>query len=188
MPGNAFIKFTKPGAAATDVIKGESLQTTHPAEKGWCEISDWGLDVEAETNYLKGTGAAVGVATPSVVNFTHSFDKSSPTIMRNIVMGTAFATVVIHMLKATGAANGQPEVYFGAKFTDAFVTKVSSKGGEDGGITQDVEIVFKTLSLGYKNQLNSGDLNKSAVTFGWNVAQRSTNTGNNGVLLDPAKD
>jgi type VI secretion system secreted protein Hcp len=184
MPGNAFIKFAKAGGVA---IVGESLQTSHPSIKGWCEISDWGLDVEAETNFLKGTGAAVGVATPSVVNFTHTFDKSSPVIMNNIIMGTAFDTVVIHMLKATGAANGQPEVYFGAKFANAFITKVSSKGGEDGAITQDVEFVFKTVTLSYKKQLNTGGLAEKAVDFGWDVAQRTT-TGVAPMTLDGAKD
>lgn len=187
MPGNAFIKFTKAGAGTKDVIAGESMQDSHPAAKGWCEISDWGLDVEAETNFLKGTGASVGVATPSVVNFTHSFDKSSPTIMRNIVMGTAFDTVVIHMLKATGAADGKPEVFFGVKFQNAFVTKVSSKGGEDGAITQDVEFVFKTVAMGYKRQDNNGKLIENIFPFGWDVSQRTLNTSLL-VNLDPAKD
>ncbi len=118
MPGNAFIKFTANGA----FIPGESLQATHPASKGWLEINDWGFDVEAETNFLKGMGASVGVATPGVFNFTHTFDRSSPVIMQKIVMGTAFNTVVVHMLKSTGAKDGRPEVFFGLKMTAAFIT------------------------------------------------------------------
>lgn len=177
MPGNAFIKFKKAGSGLDATIAGESLQVTHPAIKGWCEISDWSLDIEAETNFLKGTGASVGVATPSVVSFTHSFDKSSPAIMRNIIMGTSFDTVVIHMLKATGQTNGQPEVYFGAKFTNAFVTKVSSKGGEDGAVTQDIEFVFKSVALGYKRQDNNGKLIDAILPFGWNIATRALDSG-----------
>lgn len=183
MPGNAFIKFTKNGSKSL----GESLQTSHPGTDGWCEIVDWGVDIESETNFLKGTGAAVGVATPSVVSFTHTFDKSSPVIMGNIIMGTSFDTVVIHMMKATGAANGQPEVYFGAKFTNAFITKVSSKGAEDGSVTQDIEFVFKAMALGYKKQENTGKLASSAAIFGWNVAERSSVSGIT-LALDPKKD
>lgn len=177
MPGNAFIKFKKAGSGTDATIAGESLQVTHPAIKGWCEISDWSMDIEAETNFLKGTGASVGVATPGVVSFTHSFDKSSPAIMRNIIMGTAFDTIVIHMLKATGQANGQPEIYFGAKFQNAFITKVSSKGGEDGSVSQDVEFVFKTVAVGYKKQNNDGTLDKAPKLFGWNVATRALDSG-----------
>ncbi len=151
MPGNSFITFTANGAS----IPGESLQATHPASKGWLEISDWGFDVEAETNFLKGTGASIGVATPGVFNFSHSFDRSSPTIMQNIVKGTSFNTIVVHMLKSTGASDGKPEVFFGVKMSDGFITKVSSKGGEDGAVTQEVEFVFKAIQIAYKKQLNA---------------------------------
>lgn len=181
MPGNAFIKFTANGAS----IPGESLQSTHPASKGWLEISDWGFDVEAETNFLKGMGASVGVATPGVFNFTHSFDRSSTVIMKNIVMGTSFNTIVVHMLKSTGASDGKPEVFFGVKMTDGFITKVSSKGGEDGAVTQDVEFVFKAIQIGYKRQLNSeaggtgkpGTLEGKIREFGWNVATKTLASG-----------
>lgn len=179
MPGNSFIKFTN---ASGDTIKGESLQASHPASKGWLEVSDWSWDIEAETNFLKGTGAAVGVATPGVFQFTHTFDKSSPAIMKNIVLGTAFKTVVVHMLKSTGKSDGQPEVYFGIKCSDVFVTKVSSKGGEDGGISQDVEFVFKAIALGYKQQgekdaKDPGALSKTIRPFGWNVATKEMGAG-----------
>ncbi len=185
MPGNAFIKFTANGES----IPGESLQDTHPASKGWLEISDWGFDVEAETNYLKGTGASVGVATPGVFNFTHTFDRSSPIIMQKIVMGTSFNTIVVHMLKSTGAKDGKPEVFFGLKITDGFITKVSSKGGEDGAVTQDVEFVFKAIKIGYKRQLNAesggggkpGTLESKIRDFEWNVA---TKTLSSGITLD----
>jgi len=172
MPGNSFIKF-KTGSGTGDIVVGESLQDTHPGSSGWCEISDWSWDIEAETNFLKGTGAAVGVATPGVVSFTHSFDKSSPTIMKNIVLGTSFKNVTIHMLKSTGATDGKPEVYFALKVVDAFITKVSSKGGEDGAISQDVEFVFKGIAIGYKKQENTGKLAEQPVEFGWNVAEKT---------------
>jgi type VI secretion system secreted protein Hcp len=186
MPGNAFIKF-KTGGSTGAPVAGESLQDSHPGPSGWCEISDWGWDIEAETNFLKGTGAAVGVATPAVLSFTHSFDKSSPLIMKNIVLGTSFGFVTIHMLKSTGAKDGKPEVYFGLKCADAFITKVSSKGGEDGAITQDVEFVFKAIEIGYKRQLNDGSLEKTPKLFTWNIAEKTMASGI-GLKLDPKSD
>lgn len=183
MPGNAFIKFKNDAGD----VKGESLQETHTAEKGWCEVSDWSWDIESETNFLKGTGASVGVATPGTVSFTHSFDKSSPVIMKNIVLGTSFKFVTVHMLKSTGAADGKPEVFFALKCKDAFITKVSSKGGEDGAISQDVEFVFKAIAVGYKKQLNTGKLDTSIKPFGWDVAAKTMTPGID-LKLDPKSD
>ncbi|WP_077035858.1 type VI secretion system tube protein Hcp [Pelomonas sp. KK5] len=187
MPGNAFIKFTN---SSGGLIKGESMQDSHPSEKGWLEINDWSWDIESETNYLKGTGAAVGVATPGTFSFSHTFDKSSPEIMKNIVMGTSFKTATVHMLKATGASDGKPEVFFGLKMGDAFVVKVSSKAGEDGAISQDVEFVFKAISMAYKRQDNNGKLvHKETQEFGWNIATKESKAPSEIVVaLDPAKD
>jgi len=192
MPGNSFIKFT---TTSSGIVQGESLQTTHPSSKGWLAITDWGFDVEADTNFLKGMGASVGVATPGVFNFTHNFDRSSPVIMKNIVLGTSFATVVVHMLKSTGASDGKPQVFFGVKMTDAFITKVSSKGGEDGAVTQDVEFVFKAIQMGYKRQMTdaagdkgkSGQLEGTIREFGWNVATKTLQSGIT-LNLDPNAD
>jgi type VI secretion system secreted protein Hcp len=157
------------------VIAGESLQETHPASKGWLEISDWSWDIEAETNFTKGTGASVGRATPGTLSITHTYDKSSPLIMQNIVRGTHFKKVIINMCKQTGDMNGKPQVYFELIAGAVFVTKVSSKGGEDGGITQDVEFVFKEISLGYKRQTNKGTL-EANKPFGWNIAEMNFKT------------
>jgi len=184
MPGNAFILFKNSDGT---ISTGSSMQSTHPSSAGWLEITDWNWDIEAETNFLKGTGASVGVATPGTFGFSHSFDRSSPNIMNYIVLGTAFKSVVLHMLKSTGAADGAPEVFFGFKIADAFITKVSSKAGEDGAITQDVEFVFKAIALGYKQQLNTGKLDATIRPFGWNVATKTTTAGFV-VALDPKKD
>jgi type VI secretion system secreted protein Hcp len=174
MPGNAFIKFTGDSPTA---VQGESLQDSHPSSEGWSEIGDWSWDIEAETNFKKGTGAAVGVATPGVISFTHTYDKSSPVIMKYIVLGTSFKFVTIHMLKSTGAADGKPEIYFGLKCKDVFITKVSSKGGEDGAITQDVEFVCKGIHIGYKMQKNSGDLDNKIRPFMWDIAAKTDKPG-----------
>jgi type VI protein secretion system component Hcp len=80
----------------------------------------------------------------------------------------------INMLKQTGDMAGKPQVYFELLAAAVFITKVSSKGGEDGGITQDVECVFKEIQLGYKRQTNKGTLDPNKP-FGWNVAEMNFN-------------
>lgn len=171
MPGNVFLKFMKDSTK----IPGESLQVGHAGADGWIEINDWGWDVEADTSFTKGTGAAVGKPTPGTFSFSHYYDKSSPTIMKMIVQGTHFTLMQVDMLKQTGAESG-PELYFQLKAKDVFVTKVSNKGGEDGAVTQDVECVFKELAMGYKKQLNTGALDKTVKEFKWNIAAMNFST------------
>ena len=165
MPGNSFLKFVP----ASGKLEGESLQKGHEGKDGWIEIADWSWDVEAETSFMKGTGAAVGKPTPGTFSFTHYYDRSSPTIMNMIVQGTTFKTMQVDMLKQTGASSG-PVKFFQIMAKDVFITKVSSKGGEDGQVTQDVECVFKQVAFGYKMQNNNGELAKSPTEFKWNIA------------------
>ena len=167
MPGNAFIWF--------DGVKpGESTHETHNGEKGWIEISDWSWDIEADTSFLKGAGASVGKPQPGTLSFSHYYDKASPVIMKKIVQGKHFSKVYIVMLKQTGAEDGQGDPYFGITMDEAFITKVSSKGAEDGSVTQDIEMVFKVVVVGYKPQkLKGGELD-SEVPFAWDIGKMET--------------
>ena len=116
MPGNTFINF------GSDVPVGESMQKSHPGSSGWIEIGDWSWDIEAEHSVTRGTGAAVGKATPGTLSISHYFDISSSTILSKMVAGKHFPVITIEMLKATG--DEAPKVYFQCKVSEAFVTKV----------------------------------------------------------------
>jgi len=167
MPGNAFIRFE-------EVTTGESTHESHNGKKGWIEISDWNWDIEAETSFLKGSGASVGKPTPGALTFSHYYDLSSPEIMSRIVQGTSFSFVHIVMLKQTGDASGKGNVYFGMTMKDCFMTKVSSKGGEDGAVTQDIDMVFKSVAVGYKKQQDDSKLDDTARNFIWDIAKMKT--------------
>jgi type VI protein secretion system component Hcp len=52
---------------------------------------------------------------------------------------------------------------------DVFTTKVSTKGGEDGGVSQDVEMVSKSIAINYKPQDNKGKLGGD-MPFEWDIA------------------
>lgn len=167
MPGNAFIRFE-------GVPKGESTHASHNGDKGWIEISDWSWDIEADTSFLKGAGASVGKPQPGTLSFSHYYDKASPVIMKKIVQGKHFPKVYILMLKQTGAEDGQGEPYFALTMDEAFITKVSSKGGEDGAVTQDVEMVFKVVAVGYKPQDLKGGKLAEQVDFQWDIGKMQT--------------
>ena len=169
MPGNAFIRFK-------EIPKGESTHESHPGDPaGWIEISDWSWDIESDTSFLKGSGASVGKPQPGSLSFSHYYDLSSPHIMSKIVQGTNFTEAHIVMLKQTGDPSGKGEVYFGMTMRECFITKVSSKGGEDGAVSQDVEMVFKTVSIGYKRQKSEdGKLDQVPSDFVWDIGKMKT--------------
>ena len=163
MPGNSFINF------GADVPDGESMQKDHDGKKGWIEISDWDFDITSESSAGKGQGSSVGKAATEGLNITHYFDISSPTILSKIVSGTHFPTITIHMLKQTGEDGKAPQTYFEVKVSEAFVSKVSTKGsGESGELTQDVSFTFKQVAVAYKPQANDGKLT-TAIPFDWSI-------------------
>jgi len=161
MPGNSFIKFA-------GISEGESHQTGFEGSKGWIEIGDWSWDIEAETSFMKGGGAAVGKPTPGAMSWSHYYDKASPIIMGKIVGGTHFSEVELVMCKQTGKAT--PDRYFTVIMKQVFITKVSSKGGEDGSVSQDVEMVFKSVVINYLAQTNDGPLEAAPKEFEWDIA------------------
>lgn len=167
MPANSFILF-----GTADVAVGESPQTVRPGSKGWIEINDWSWDIEAEHSNLSGTGAAVGKPNPGTLTITHSWDTSSSAILLKIFQGKSFPKVCIDMLKMTGG--DKAEQFFQIVMTNVFITKVSTKGGEDGKVTQDVDMVFKEVMVGYKSQSNDGTLAKQAVEFPWSITTMQT--------------
>ena len=168
MPGNAFIKFEE------TIPLGESTHDSHSGKKGWIEISDWGWEISADTSFLKGAGASVGKPQPGELNFSHYYDVSSPVIMMKIVQGKHFPKVHIVMLKQTGDESGKGEPYFGITVQEAFITKVTSKGGEDGAVTQDVDMVFKTVAIAYSAQKLEGGGLDVAKDFIWDIGQMKT--------------
>lgn len=159
MPVNAFMRFGNDS-------KGESRQKGFPGDQGWFEVQGWDWEIEAESSWTKGGGASVGKANPGKMNFEHYFDKSSPKIMAFICTGKSFDTAELQMCKTTGGAI--PEQYFKMLMENAYITKVSNAGTEEGNVTQKVELVFKTVSIDYKPQDDKGKLG-TAINYRWNI-------------------
>lgn len=170
MPGNAFIRFKNQGK----FVAGESMQKDHSGKEGWIEISDWGWDVTAETNFMKGGGSSVGKATPGELSFTHYYDTSSKGLFLNIIKGTHFEEVELVMLKQTGADT--PKEYFKLKAASVFTTEVSTKGSEDGSVSQDVKCVFKKVTIEYLAQDEKGKLS-TTNPWTWDIAKMEVTGG-----------
>lgn len=161
MSGNLFVKFA-------GVPKGESKQENFNGKDGWIEISEFNWEVTAESSYLKGGGSAVGKAVPGIVSFKHYYDKSSPQILRNIVKGVHFEKIEFVFAKQTGK-HPLPQEYFRVELKNAFTTKASVEAGEDGAVSQGVEMVSKNIYIKYKFQDDDGTLS-DAGEFEWDIS------------------
>ena len=142
---NAFMQI---GGAA-----GESKQAPYDGSDGkppWIEIQAWDWEVEAETSWTKGGGAAVGKPSPGKMNWEHSFDKASNTILNYICTGKSFDKIELQMCKSTGDKGRTP--FWTAVMTEAFITKVTQSATDEGNVLQKVEMVFKTIEIQYWQQ------------------------------------
>ncbi len=115
--------------------------------EGWIPIQSWEWEVEAESSWTKGSGAAVGKPVPGKMSWEHFWDTSSHVLFKYICGGNSFEEVELHMCKSTG--KGIPVPYWKAKMTGAFITKVNQSANEEGGVTQKVEMVFKSIKTEY---------------------------------------
>ncbi len=163
---NAFMKISLDDGGKS-FARGESKQVGY---EEWIELQSWEWEVEAESSWTKGSGAAVGKPVPAKMSWEHYWDKSSNTLLKYICGGNSFPLVELHMCKATG--KGQPEMYWSATMTGAFITKVNQSANEEGSLTQKVEMVFKTIEFLYKPQglekSNPGNLG-AKINAKWNI-------------------
>jgi type VI secretion system Hcp family effector len=137
----------------------------------WIELQSWDWDVEAESSWTKGGGASVGKPNPGKMNWEHYYDKSSPSILRNICSGTMFEKMELKMFKSTGATTqtGKGNTFFHMIMLGVFITKVANSATEEGNVVQKVEMVFKTVEIIYKPQDNSTGKLGGDVPFSWDI-------------------
>ena len=127
--------------------QGESKQQPY---EGWIELQSWDWEVEAETSWTKGGGAAVGKPSPGKMNWEHTWDRASNTILTYICTGKAFDKIKLEMCKSTGDQGRQK--FFTVVMEQAFFTKVTQSATDEGNVTQKVEMVFKTINIEYFQQ------------------------------------
>ena len=151
--------------------EGECKQSPYDKPHPWIELQSWDWEVEAETSWTKGGGAAVGKPSPGKMNWEHVFDRSSNTLLAYICTGKSFPTIRLEMCKSTGSGKGR-QAFFIVVMTEAFITKVTQSATEEGNVSQKVEMVFKTIEIQYLQQgvnPNAPGALQDAGTFDWNI-------------------
>lgn len=157
MANNAFLSFF-------DKADGESIQK---GKEKWIEIQGWDWEVEAESSWTKGGGASVGKPNPGRFHFEHRFDTASTVMLGYICTGKAFPKCELQMIKTGGKSI--PETYFTMTMEGVFLTKISNAGTAEGIVTQQVEMVFKTVKIEYKSQDNKTGTLVAAKTYNWDI-------------------
>ena len=147
-----------------DKAKGESILK---GKEGWIELRGWDWEIEAETSWTKGGGAAVGKPAPGALRWQHDFDTSSAVIMGTMCTGKAFPKAEIQVLRTTTA--GAPASVLTVVMEGVYITKVSTSCTEEGNVLQAVEMVSKTIRLDYVPQHAKTGKAGKVVTFNWDI-------------------
>lgn len=66
-------------------IPGQSTATGH---QGWTAVDGISWKIEAQTSFLKGSGAAVGKPTLSAIRWSQALDTTVPSMYQNMVTET----------------------------------------------------------------------------------------------------
>jgi type VI secretion system secreted protein Hcp len=141
-----------------DGIDGESTHKDHKGEVAVLSWS-WGLTSAAGAS----TTARRRKAVPQEMRIVHRYDKASPMLAKQAVLGKH---VPVAVLTARKAGEGQKD-FLKVTMKEVFITSVqASEGGE--GPSEEVAMTYGTIDFEYRPQDVKGSQG-SPVQFGWNI-------------------
>jgi type VI secretion system secreted protein Hcp len=141
-----------------DGIDGESTHKDHKGEVAVLSWS-WGLTSAAGAS----TTARRRKAVPQEMRIVHRYDKASPMLAKQAVLGKH---VPVAVLTARKAGEGQKD-FLKVTMKEVFITSVqASEGGE--GPSEEVSMTYGTIDFEYRPQDVKGSQG-SPVQFGWNI-------------------
>lgn len=144
-----------------DGVTGES---THKDHKGEIEISSWNWTVSNTSGAGAGGGSGRGKAVPGDFQFVHEYDKASPVLAKNCVLGKHFKDMVLTCRKA---GDGQQQ-YLTVTMKEVFITSLRDGGAQGGDVGEQVACSFKDIEFSYKSQDDKGAAGGD-IKMGWSV-------------------
>ncbi len=159
----AYIKF--------DGVDGESIDARY---RNWSDLQSVSFSIVREV--VAGGGGATSRAVAVAGEFTcvKELDKSSPLLMRGLVLGETIPTLTIELTRSTEAGD-QP--YLKYELKDVLISSYSIAPG--GGGSGQGEAPTETLSLNYEEikvvytQLDAGGQAVGTTEFNWNFKENS---------------
>lgn len=155
MATNTFLTFF-------DKADGESTIKGH--EK-WVEVQSWRWGVHAESSWTKGGGASVGKPAPEALIWTHAFDPAAIVILGAICSGKSFPKAQLQVVRTGGDA---VDNYFTISLEGLFITSAVTSSSDDGKVVQEVEMIFKSITIDYKQTDRTGRPT-APRTFSWDI-------------------
>jgi len=149
-----------------DGIDGES---THKGAEGQIEVQSWQWGVDNASSHTVGGGSGVGKATPGLLTFVHSYDKSSTALAKCCASGKHIASAKLTVSKA---GEGQKE-FLTVSMKQVMVVSVSHGGASGGDMSENVSLSYADIEFEYKPQDDKGALG-GATKFGWDVKSTET--------------
>jgi type VI secretion system secreted protein Hcp len=143
-----------------DGIDGESAHKDH---KGEVAVLSWSWGLTSATGASTVAGAGRRKAVPQEMRIVHRYDKASPMLAKQAVLGKQVSSAV---LSARKAGEGQKD-FLKVTMKDVLITSVqASEGGE--GPMEEVAMSYGTIDFEYRPQDAKGSLG-SPVQFNWNI-------------------
>jgi len=143
-----------------DGIDGES---THKDHKGEVAVLSWSWGLTAAAGAVTGAAAGKRKAVLQEMRIVHRYDKASPLLAKQAVLGRHVPSAV---LTARKAGEGQKD-FLKVTMKEVFITSVqASEGGE--GATEEVAMSYGSIDFEYRHQDVKGSLG-SPVQFNWNI-------------------
>lgn len=161
--------FLRLGTNAT-LLPGESRDAVFNGTNGWNDVSSFEWKVTADSSWIRGGGASVGMPVPQAFANTRKIDSASPGILAAILTGKSFATgeLVIRDTSRLVETNSVNTV-LRYEFTGIYFTSVKpGAAAGDNGTVETISMVFKTLKMTYRPVTTNGTLGNPMVVS-WDI-------------------
>lgn len=152
-----------------DGVEGESQQKGFEKKIEILDFS-WGA-TQAATGHM-GTGSGSGRANVQDINFSKMLDKTTPTLLQNLLIGTHYKRITLTLRKVSGAVQLNYVVFI---MEDAMMTSYSTGAGQgsDDQVREHMSINFARIKMEYTLQDSKGAA-IGKTTASWDISKGTT--------------
>jgi type VI secretion system secreted protein Hcp len=147
-----------------DSVQGESEDSTHSQQ---IEVTGWTWGATQTGSAASGKGAGTGKASVSDLTYTAYVDRSVPTLLNMLLLGTPFTSATLAICKATG---GDTLEYLVIKMSNGLISGVTFSGNP-GDELQVVNVSpnFASVEVDYTPQTHGGT--GAVVTMKYDISK-----------------
>lgn len=134
-----------------DSVQGESEDSTH---SGQIEVTGWTWGATQTGSASSGKGAGTGKASVNDLTYTAYVDRSVPTLLNMLLLGSPFTSATLSVCKATG---GDTLDYLVVKMSNGLISGVTFTGNPGDELQAvNISLNFAAVEVDYTPQTNGG--------------------------------